>query len=708
MNPFSQKSLSKLVLMSLLIFTPTSFVLSEGDSSPANMCFFELGNKFTSENFFKQFKNEKNCTTDLNKKGPYCFFVGDQENKNSKDAFKEMIKSMQKAGKKCDGLVISGHHTGSWYGTDNTNLLRLSDIEEISCELDNNDWFQNIQALWLDGCNTVTDVLDEKGNPEKAGGREGQHGDSEALRVYWKEHQQVLESLGKNASEEENPLILQELQQAFAGTLSQSTALSSRYLRMFPKTQVYGVNGGIRTGTDRKGRSYIYEHITGAVSALAAEKKHLETLRGMEEGIDEMEKNLKIFFNNCDAEQKRDNWEKIDLEVGDSQAVSHQDFDEVRELGCALIDAKVILDNPDRYSDDLVENTKQAVKDILARINEQSKGADGVNKYFNILFNNIFDTWTVANKYKEKDSDFYKAVKKLLKKNQGSLEERIESKFTASLRRVDLIRFHKELFENKEYAKAQVKNILTGVDSLFQDVRSNRYTKEDENTKKIVRKPLPKKTRKTLAFLVADQLSQYDLLIPLEEQKCLAKNKREDCKIENSSSIEYIKNKTLNDKNPFHRQVKAQLAFTETGLPWLFRDFEKNKKAIFEKFFIYRENYTIGDDSDYDNAIYNQIDQQIGGISMTEKVDQAFSLLHKAEKQKPEVRKSWEDIIVRYLTSHTFMRFHQTHINFSSELKRLCEKIMNKLPSTGSIPDYCDCEISKKIIPDHPPSYCGS
>jgi len=66
-----------------------------------------------------------------------------------------MIRNVQSKGERCDGFVISGHHTGSFGGRRAGGKVSISDIEELSCKKELMPWFAGVRALWLQGCRTI-------------------------------------------------------------------------------------------------------------------------------------------------------------------------------------------------------------------------------------------------------------------------------------------------------------------------------------------------------------------------------------------------------------------------------------------------------------------------------------------------------------------------------------------------------------------------
>lgn len=71
------------------------------------------------------------------------------------DSFVNLLKS----GSKCDGVVLSGHHTDEFYGERSDGDLEVEDLEELACDPRYSAWFDNVKALWLQGCNTAKPVF---------------------------------------------------------------------------------------------------------------------------------------------------------------------------------------------------------------------------------------------------------------------------------------------------------------------------------------------------------------------------------------------------------------------------------------------------------------------------------------------------------------------------------------------------------------------
>ena len=236
-------------------------------------------------------------------------------------------------------------------------------------------------------------------------------------------------------------------QQSYSASLDENTPLSSRYLRMFPDTQIYGFNGAAPLGTQKGTQSFIYNHLTNLEKALSAEEKWNDTLRDFEKGF-------KVLFSDdpCDPEA----WEKLsEQKQAKFKAIENQDYKKAYKLSCDLILAKQVLDNPNsteaqralankiiqdsKEAQEIVKNSmstpaqkdwarkiiknnekildlankvlnnsnsKEAIKlakasilNTLKTINEADQGiAEEKYKYSHLLFNNIYDTWRTAKK----------------------------------------------------------------------------------------------------------------------------------------------------------------------------------------------------------------------------------------------------------------------------------------------------------------------
>ncbi len=71
------------------------------------------------------------------------------------DAFLAMLNS----GVRCDGVVLSGHHTDEFYGDRSSGDMDFDFLEKQACNPRHAEWFSHVKALWLQGCNTAKTKL---------------------------------------------------------------------------------------------------------------------------------------------------------------------------------------------------------------------------------------------------------------------------------------------------------------------------------------------------------------------------------------------------------------------------------------------------------------------------------------------------------------------------------------------------------------------
>ena len=191
-------------------------ILSQGSaastqSPPFHLCFFSLNNE-----------KEFHVSSDLMSKA--SAFSEEpkvkvteymrEDHKPEKD-FKKMVE--KKAS--CDGLVISGHHTGSFGGKRSDGSLSLDFLEDLSCQEEHQDWFVSLKSVWLQGCRTLgsDEILPHENLADFHTRRVGSE----------------LEADGLEQS-------LEELNNEFSATLDDSNPISDRYRRLFPSAKVFG------------------------------------------------------------------------------------------------------------------------------------------------------------------------------------------------------------------------------------------------------------------------------------------------------------------------------------------------------------------------------------------------------------------------------------------------------------------------------------
>ena len=187
----------------------------------AKICYFSLNNE-------KEFKEMGKLTRKLNKYSKEKIEIQEflTSGDNPEKAFEEMVKS----GVKCDGLVISGHHTGSFGGKRANGGLGIDFMEKLSCNEDNKEFFSHVKALWLQGCRTL------------GVGR---------IEAY-ESVDQHMGRVGDVLTEDHLERSFADLNMEFSATLDQDNPLSSRYLRVFPRATTFGWT---KTAPGEKARS---------------------------------------------------------------------------------------------------------------------------------------------------------------------------------------------------------------------------------------------------------------------------------------------------------------------------------------------------------------------------------------------------------------------------------------------------------------------
>ncbi|MGB1580231.1 MAG: hypothetical protein ACPHER_01840 [Nevskiales bacterium] len=112
----------------------------------AHLCFFSLNNPW-------EYRRMRWFTDAINKHSPIKIKVSEYQvmDADPEDSFLNVIRS----GVRCDGVVLSGHFTDEYYGDRADGDLTMDDLEEMSCKPGFSSWFAQVNALWLQGCNTI-------------------------------------------------------------------------------------------------------------------------------------------------------------------------------------------------------------------------------------------------------------------------------------------------------------------------------------------------------------------------------------------------------------------------------------------------------------------------------------------------------------------------------------------------------------------------
>jgi hypothetical protein len=115
------------------------------DGTTARLCYFSFNNP-------REYATTKRLVAHLNAHSPIQIEVVEfvQEDANIKKSLLAAIRS----GTRCDGIVLSGHHRGKFWGDRSSGSVKANFLEEQACAVQNAAWFGHVKAVWLEGCNT--------------------------------------------------------------------------------------------------------------------------------------------------------------------------------------------------------------------------------------------------------------------------------------------------------------------------------------------------------------------------------------------------------------------------------------------------------------------------------------------------------------------------------------------------------------------------
>jgi hypothetical protein len=211
--------------MKTILFLSLLLPLS-AQAQKARICYFSLNDAKEFE-ATEQFLKKVNASAGSDFEVKEYLTTGGNPNK----AFKAMVES----GVQCDGLVISGHHTGNWGGHRAKGRLMLDEMEKLSCDPKYASWFRSIASVSLEGCRTLgvgeIEPDDQQANVDFHTNRVGQVVEADGL--------------------EQN---FADLNMEFSNTLDQDNPLASRYLRLFPEATLFGWT---KSAPGEKSRSYL-------------------------------------------------------------------------------------------------------------------------------------------------------------------------------------------------------------------------------------------------------------------------------------------------------------------------------------------------------------------------------------------------------------------------------------------------------------------
>ena len=134
----------RIFIFLLFLIFPKVLIAEE----PFRICYFSLNNE-------KEFTETKKFAAKLNKFSPRKIIVTEYQNPDNNLETNKSFQAMIDGGAVCDGLVISGHHSGSFGGKRAKGQLELDFMENLACDPKYKAWFERINALWLQGCRTL-------------------------------------------------------------------------------------------------------------------------------------------------------------------------------------------------------------------------------------------------------------------------------------------------------------------------------------------------------------------------------------------------------------------------------------------------------------------------------------------------------------------------------------------------------------------------
>ena len=303
-----QVSFRNLVLMLLAFGCYSGSVFSNQKSEKLHICFFSL-NTLTEIDELEKIINRMNRGL----RTPSQVTVQEYQAKSSYPAksFEKMIKKNVT----CDGLVISGHHTGSYGGKRSWGSLKVGFIEKLSCNPKYQDWFLRVKSLWLQGCRTL-------------GTREALTAAFHANRV----------SPHRQADGLEDQTIA-DLHTNFSDAFDQDDPLSSRYSRSFPSASIFGWTKSA-PGREAGSSLSIPYHLT-----------HIANLNGKTSQINELTKKSNFPFNphkkNYSKSEAKSLWQAFWSLLGDKTRPTQEIIKEawIRHGGGAT--QAFAFDNPD-------------------------------------------------------------------------------------------------------------------------------------------------------------------------------------------------------------------------------------------------------------------------------------------------------------------------------------------------------------------------
>ena len=434
-----------IIYLSLLILV---FVISGAKAqSPDSfhICYFSLNNEH-------EFTEMEKFTKKLNKHSSHPISVKEYmtEGGSPENSFKKMVEDNTR----CDGLVISGHHTGSFGGKRAEGSLNVDFLEKISCDKKYSDWFKNIQALWLQGCRTL-------GTGEVVPDQEAS-ADHHTLRV------------GNVLEEDHLEQSLADLDMEFSATLDQDNPLSSRYLRVFPAATVFGWT---KTAPgERAGSQYSIPFHIAHIARLNSQTDQFPTSNPMDETLDQTSafqyiESLLSLLNRKEVDN--DECEGLSIEAWKRHGKVEDQRTGLGFLNPDLNAYPALAQSDDELLKqarllDCVLNTSTDEESILKAIDEILKDP----KLIHYTFNSLLDKLKTL---KQDQPDLHKKILEKLKTNSEMsqfLAQKLENPSLGILRKIDYFSFYEELYGQSD----QIRSAL-----LDQSIKIFESTQSDDS-----------------------------------------------------------------------------------------------------------------------------------------------------------------------------------------------------------------------------------
>ena len=436
-----------MLLLSLFWLVPTKAqdTTTTGDF---HICYFSLNNEkevTEMQKFTKKIKEHTHCSISVKE---YLTEGDDPE-----ESFKKMLDS----GVRCDGLVISGHHTGAFGGKRSSGSLGIDFLEKLSCDPKYSKWFNQVNALWLQGCRTL-------GTGEIAIDDEEASADHHTARV------------GAVLEEDHLEQSIADLNMEFSATLDQDNPLSSRFLRAFPGATVFGWT---KTAPgERAGSQYsIPFHIA-----------HISRLSNNQDGFPS-DSPIKGTWTKDSAIQYMTsmvgvlNWE-VNIQCKELAVEAWKEHGKVQnqatEYGFYNPDLnayKPLQSSADsatlakaRFLDCLLKNSKG--EEFLKALDEILKDPQLIRYTYNALLERLKGL-------KKEDPALYQQVLKKLKASpvlKQFLAQKLTGKRLGILRKIDYLAFYEEVYGKSEKLQSA---ILDKASEAFEKIPSSTYNEID-------------------------------------------------------------------------------------------------------------------------------------------------------------------------------------------------------------------------------------